>query len=144
MKSWKALQRIMRDGILLPALAFSPVLLGCGLAAATVSPVQPAVAQSTSAQAPVVADAWFVVNYVRTKEGPRVCPPGVPMSAGLTAFCKGQVDPIPAKEYFAKACPSALLVSVTPLVKGSGSGFVFGYLDKASAPCKLPEGTLAP
>ena len=144
MKFWKALQRTVGGGLLLPALTFSPILLGCGLAAATVSPARPAVGQGVSAPAPVVADAWFVVNYVRTKEGPRVCPPGVPMSAGLTAFCKGQVEPIPAKEYFAKACPSALLVSVTPLVKGSGSSFVFGYTDKGEAPCKLPEGALAP
>jgi hypothetical protein len=94
-----------------------------------------AISMPTPVAAP--ADTWFEVRFVSTKTGPRVCPPGVPLSNSLVHLCEKKATPMTPREYFIKACPTATLLSVMPYSMRTFGYIVFGYTEDHSS-CELP------
>lgn len=145
MISLKLARMFNYDKILFAALVLSPPAMAAA-ALATTSPLpKTSPAHVVSAPAPVIADQWFWVPFVSTKNGPRVCPPGVELSNAFTYACKGEVPLMKAHEYFAKACPLATLVNVTPVFVATSQRMMFGYREGSTAlPCARPDGASQP
>jgi hypothetical protein len=124
------------------SLALSATFVSVPSKAQTTNPAGPAVTE------PLVADTWwYVEGYVSTKEGLRLCPPGVALdTSSFTKPC-GESSPVTVAQYFEgikKNCPDIVPVSASPARSQSYRYFVLGFKDKGSKSCPVPKGAKLP
>lgn len=101
---------------------------------------------TVSALRPVVATHWLELEFVATKAGARLCPPGVDRQRLNSPRC-GDVEPVTAARYLemlANSCPGLVPVSAHPARAGMHKYMVLGYYLPEGSACPTPAGASRP